>query len=77
MNKIQSSNEKVGDSNEEEIVVTNKLSGIPGDHENAAGNDDRKQFSDIMKEKVVIEAGEIESDQGQQCKKEVGVGFIQ
>jgi hypothetical protein len=77
MNKIQPPHEKIGDSNQEEIVVTDKLSRVPGDHEYAAGNNDREEFGNTMEEKVIIEAAEIESDQCQHAQKKISIVFFQ
>jgi hypothetical protein len=77
MNKIQPTDEKIGNPNKEEIVVMNKLARVPGDHEHAAGNNDGKEFGNTMEEKVVIEAAEIESDQYQHSQKKVGIVFFQ
>ena len=77
MNKIQPPDEKIGNSNKEKIVVTNKLSRVPGDHEYATGNNDREEFGNAMEEKVIIEAAEVESDQCQHSQKKVDIVFFQ
>jgi hypothetical protein len=63
--KIDPRHEEGADAEAEEKTVILEPAGVPDDHEDAAGDDDREKFHDGVEEQVVGTAEEIEAHQGQ------------
>jgi inner membrane protein involved in colicin E2 resistance len=59
VDKIQATNEKIGNANKKEVVVIKKVSRIPYNHENATGNNDREHLGKTVKKEVIVKAAEI------------------
>ena len=57
MEKVQSPDEEVGNANKDEISVVDNATGIPGQGEDTAGNDDAEDLRETVKEKITVEAG--------------------
>jgi hypothetical protein len=61
MEQVHSTYEQIGDSNEKEIAVGNKMAGIPCNNEDSAGDDDTEDFGKTVKKKIAIQTGQIQS----------------
>lgn len=71
MKKIQTPYKKIGDTNEKKIVVIQKWPGVPGNRENAKGDDNRECFGEIVKKEVIVKAAHVQPSKNQQAKKEI------
>jgi len=69
--KIDAAHEEVGNTEEEKEMAVKETPRVPGDHEDAAGNGDAEGFRQTVEEKIIIKAGQIQSDQ----RYEQGKGF--
>jgi hypothetical protein len=65
MDEIQTTNKQIGNTDEEEIIVLKKSAGVPRDHENAAGDNDREYFGKAMEKEVIVVAGQVYSKKDQ------------
>jgi len=59
MDQVKSANKQIGNPDEEEIVVLKKSAWIPGDHKDAACNDNREYFREAVEKEVIVETGQI------------------
>ena len=56
MEEVETAHEEISDSQEQEIVVVEMVSRVPGDDEYGAGNNDGENFSDTVEKKIVVNA---------------------
>jgi hypothetical protein len=59
VDEIQTTNKQVGITDEEEIIVLKKSAGVPGNHENAAGDNNREYFGKAMKKGITVKASQV------------------
>ena len=64
--QVEAADKQVGDADEEQIVISNETTGIPGDREEGEGHYDTEQFRQTVKEQVIDPAGQIYGDQGEE-----------
>ena len=76
MKKIQTADKKIGDANEKKIVVIEKWSSVPGNRENAKGDNNREYFSEAMKQEVIVKTAHVQPGKNQQAKKEITESFF-
>jgi hypothetical protein len=61
MDQVESANEEIGDSKEEKIIIVEETAGVPSDHKDAAGDDNREYLYEAVKKEVIVETGQIQS----------------
>jgi hypothetical protein len=57
--EVQSANKQISDTDEKEVMVVEKSAGVPGDHKDAACNDNGEYFSEAVKKEVTVETGQV------------------
>jgi hypothetical protein len=57
VDQIQAADEQIGYSDEEKILVVEKLPGVPGNHENGTGHDNAENLDQAVEKKVAVQAG--------------------
>ncbi|MBP1713273.1 MAG: hypothetical protein H6Q42_1476 [Deltaproteobacteria bacterium] len=64
MKEVKKSDKKVGDPQDDEERMVNDLAGIPGQDEDAPGDNDTDHLHQTVEEKKAIKTAEIKADQG-------------
>jgi hypothetical protein len=59
VDQIHGTYEKIGNADEEEVIVIKKSTRVPGNHKNTTGDNNRENFGKAMEEEVIVEAGQI------------------
>jgi hypothetical protein len=59
MDQVESADEEIGDPQKEKIIVLEETARVPGDHKDAAGDDNREYFSEAVKKEIVIKTGHV------------------
>jgi hypothetical protein len=63
VDEIQAAYKEICDTDKEEIIVIQKMTGIPGKHENAAGHNDAEYLSKAVKQEEAVKAGDVKPNQ--------------
>ena len=71
MQQINTADKKVCNSQKQKIIILNELTGVPGNHENAEGDDNTKDLGQAVEQKIVIE-----TDQRNPCQREDKQDFL-
>jgi hypothetical protein len=64
MEKVKESDKKIGDPQDNKERVINDLAGIPGQDENASGDNNTDYLHQAMEKKKAIKTAEVKADQG-------------
>ena len=67
MEEVQYGNKKVGDPQVNQIGVLGQIPAVPGDHEKGAGDNDAEELRDAMKQEIMVEAGQVETNHHQKA----------
>jgi hypothetical protein len=59
VDEIQTANKQIGNTDEEKIIVLKKSAGVPRDHENATGDNDREYFGKAMEKGITVKASQV------------------
>jgi len=59
LDQIYKRNEKVGNADKQKVIVIHEPTWVPGNHKYATGDNDTENFCKAVKEKVVIQTGEV------------------
>jgi hypothetical protein len=65
MGRINEGHESIGYPDEEEIVILEESASVPRDDEEAKGDRDAEEFSQAVKNEVVMQAHHVEADENQ------------
>jgi hypothetical protein len=71
MSQINATHKEIGDAEEEEIVIVHDLPGVPGNHENTAGDGDGKYLGYAVEKQVTIEACQVEPEEDRYCPENI------
>lgn len=68
MRQVQAADKKIGDTQKQKVIVVQEPAGVPGDHKNAARDEDAENLGQAVKKEVIIAAGQIKPEQDQQAR---------